>query len=87
VNGDSVKTAKMLRRGDQVTIRGEEHVRILDVVGLSDRVVRRRWPARCTSTSSPPRPDPAKVPAVTRDRGLGRPTKRELRDIRRVRGY
>jgi ribosome-associated heat shock protein Hsp15 len=86
VNGDSVKTAKMLRRGDQVTIRGEEHLRILDVVGLSDK----RGPAPVARTlyvdRSPPR-DPAKVGGVTRDRGLGRPTKRELRDIRRVRGY
>jgi ribosome-associated heat shock protein Hsp15 len=88
VNGDSVKSAKLLRRGDQVTIRGEEHLRILDVVGLSDR----RGPAPVARTlyvdRSPPRPDPAQVPGtVTRDRGLGRPTKREQREIRRVRGY
>lgn len=88
VNGDSVKAAKMLRRGDQVTVRGDEHVRILDVVGLSDK----RGPAPVARTlyvdRSPPRPDPAGVPGgITRDRGQGRPTKRELRDIRRVRGY
>lgn len=88
VNGDSVKSAKMLRRGDQVTVRADEHVRILDVVGLSDR----RGPAPVARTlyvdRSPPRPDPADRAAVpTRDRGLGRPTKREQREIRRVRGY
>ncbi len=87
VNGDSVKTAKLLRRGDQVTIRGEEHLRILDVVGLSDK----RGPAPVARTlyvdRSPPRPDPSQAGGVTRDRGMGRPTKRELRDIRRVRGY
>jgi ribosome-associated heat shock protein Hsp15 len=87
VNGDSVKAAKLLKRGDQVSIRGE-WLRILDVVGLSDR----RGPAPVARTlyvdRSPPRPDPAEVPgAPTRDRGLGRPTKREQREIRRVRGY
>lgn len=87
VNGDSVKAAKLVKRGDQVTIRGE-WMRIFDVVGLSDK----RGPAPVARTlyvdRSPPRPDPAEVPGVaTRDRGLGRPTKREQREIRRVRGY
>lgn len=86
VNGDSVKVAKMLRRGDQVTVRVEDHTRILDVVGLSDK----RGPAPVARTlyvdRSPPRPDRA-LAGVTRDRGLGRPTKREQREIRRVRGY
>lgn len=87
VNGDSVKSAKMLRRGDQVTVREGEYTRILDVVGLSDR----RGPAPVARTlyadRSPPRPDPRAAGTITRDRGLGRPTKREQRDIRRVRGY
>jgi ribosome-associated heat shock protein Hsp15 len=88
VNGSSVKSAKLLRRGDELTIRLGEELRILAVVGLSDR----RGPAPTARTlyldKSPPKPEPAAVPGmIVRDRGLGRPSKRELRDIRRVRGY
>lgn len=88
VNGNSVKSAKLLRRGDEVTIREGEDLRVYAVKGLSDR----RGPAPVARTlyddKSPPKPERVDVPGmIVRDRGLGRPTKRELRDIRRVRGY
>ena len=68
--------------------RDGEDLRVYAVVGLSDR----RGPAPAARTlyldKSPPKPEPVTVPGmIVRDRGLGRPTKRELRDIRRVRGY
>ena len=88
VNGTSVKSAKLLRRGDELTIRLSDELRILAVTGLSDR----RGPAPAARSlyldKSPPKPEPVEVPGmIVRDRGLGRPTKREQRDIRRVRGY
>ena len=88
VNGTSVKSAKLLKRGDEVSVRTGEELRILSVVGLSDR----RGPAAVASTlyldKTPARPPPVEVPGmIVRDRGLGRPNKRDLRDIRRVRGY
>ncbi len=88
VNGTSVKSAKLLRRGDELTIRLGDELRILAVTGLSDR----RGPAPVARSlyldKSPPKPEPVEVPGmIVRDRGLGRPTKREQRDIRRVRGY
>jgi ribosome-associated heat shock protein Hsp15 len=88
VNGTSVKSAKLLRRGDELTIRLGDELRILAVTGLSDR----RGPAPVARSlyldKSPPKPEAVDVPGmIVRDRGLGRPSKRELRDIRRVRGY
>lgn len=88
VNGSSVKSAKLLRRGDELTVRLGDELRVLLVVGLSDR----RGPAPAARSlyvdRSPPKPEPMAVPGmIVRDRGLGRPTKREQRDIRRVRGY
>lgn len=88
VNGTSVKSAKLLKRGDEVTVRTGEELRILAVTGLSDR----RGPAPVAATlfldKTPVKPPTVEVPGmIVRDRGLGRPSKRELRDIRRVRGY
>jgi ribosome-associated heat shock protein Hsp15 len=88
VNGTSVKSAKLLRRGDEISVRTGEELRVLAVAGLSDR----RGPAAVAATlyldKSPPKPAAVEVPGmIVRDRGLGRPSKRELRDIRRVRGY
>jgi ribosome-associated heat shock protein Hsp15 len=88
LNGTSVKSAKLVRRGDELTVRLGDELRIFAITGLSDR----RGPAPVARTlyedKSPPKPEPADVPGMlVRDRGLGRPTKRELRDIRRVRGY
>lgn len=88
VNGTSVKSAKLLKRGDEISVRMGEDLRIFAVVGLSDR----RGPAAVAATlfldKTPARPPTVEVPGmIVRDRGLGRPNKRELRDIRRVRGY
>ena len=88
LNGSSVKSAKLLKRGDEIAVRTGEELRILGVIGLSDR----RGPAGLASTlyvdRTPAKPPPVEVPGmIVRDRGLGRPSKRELRDIRRVRGY
>jgi ribosome-associated heat shock protein Hsp15 len=88
VNGGSVKSAKLLRRGDEISVRLGDELRIYAVAGLSDK----RGPAPVARTlyldKSPPKPEAVDVPGmIVRDRGLGRPTKRELRDIRRVRGY
>ncbi len=88
VNGTSVKSAKLLHRGDEVRVRIGEDLRILEVAGLSDR----RGPATSARTlyvdRTPAKPEPMTVPGeIVRDRGMGRPNKRELRDIRRLRGY
>lgn len=88
VNGTSVKSAKLVRRGDEISVRTGEELRVLAVQGLSDR----RGPAPVAVTlyidKSPAKPAAVDVPGmIVRDRGLGRPNKRELRDIRRVRGY
>lgn len=88
VGGVTAKAARSLRRGEEVTIKTGDGLRILEVLGLSER----RGPATVARTlyhdRSPPRPPPGEVPgAVTRDRGLGRPTKQDRRELRRLRGY
>lgn len=87
VGGVTAKPARPLRRGDEVTIKTGDGLRILAVKGLSER----RGPATAARTlyddKSPPRPPPDAAGVVVRDRGLGRPTKQDRREIRRLRGY
>ena len=88
VGGVTAKPARPLKRGDEVTIKTGDGLRILAVKGLSER----RGPAAVARTlyddKSPPKPPPAGVPGmIVRDRGLGRPTKQDRRDLRKLRGY
>jgi ribosome-associated heat shock protein Hsp15 len=86
VNGERVKPAHSVRPGDEVRVRDAERERIVVVT----RVVRKRVgaavAAECFVDNSPPPPPREQAVAVAvRDRGAGRPTKRERRDLERLR--
>ncbi len=91
VDGVSVKPAKSVRVGDRLEVRTPGGLRILEVAGLGER----RGPAEVARTlyvdHTPPPPPKDEtgmlVETLHRDRGAGRPNRRELRDIRRIRGY
>jgi ribosome-associated heat shock protein Hsp15 len=87
VGGESVKASKAIKPGDHVDVLTSGGPRQLEVVALADR----RGPASVAQTlyidHTPPPPKDEGMPAVTRERGLGRPTGRDLREIRRLRGY
>jgi ribosome-associated heat shock protein Hsp15 len=87
VNGDRVKPAHPLRTGDQVRVRQAGRERVVVV----SRVIRKRVGApvavECYADHSPPPPPrEAVAPAGRRDRGAGRPTKRDRREMERLRG-
>ncbi|MEV2256353.1 RNA-binding S4 domain-containing protein [Streptomyces sp. NPDC050147] len=89
VNGERVKPAYGLRVGDEVRLRhagGREHVVVVK------RLIRKRVgapvAAECyVDNSPPPPPREAVAPAGVRDRGTGRPTKRDRREMERLRGF
>ncbi|MCB9707037.1 MAG: RNA-binding S4 domain-containing protein [Myxococcales bacterium] len=89
VNGESAKPAKSVRPGDEIHVRISGWTRILVVVGLSDR----RGPATVArelyeDRSPPPPPRDESMPALPqRERGAGRPSKRERRKIEDLRGF
>ncbi|WP_371482872.1 RNA-binding S4 domain-containing protein [Kitasatospora sp. NBC_00315] len=89
VNGERVKPAQAIRVGDEVRLRQDGRER----VAVVSRIVRKRVgapvAAECFVDNSPPPPaeSGAGAPAAERDRGAGRPTKRDRREIEQLRGW
>lgn len=89
LNGARVDTAsQIVKAGDVLTIALEQQVRVLAVVGFSER----RGSATLASAlyddrSPPPVPRAADEPVgMVRDKGSGRPSKRDLRLINHAKG-
>lgn len=87
VNGDRVKPAQSVKAGDQVRLFQEGRERLVVV----SQVIRKRVGApvavQCYQDNSPPPPPREFVtPVGVRDRGTGRPTKRDRRDMERLHG-
>ncbi|MFC3576241.1 RNA-binding S4 domain-containing protein [Streptomyces yaanensis] len=87
VNGERVKPAYSVRVGDEVRLRHEGRERIVVVKRLIRKRVGAPVAAQCyIDNSPPPPPREAVAPAGVRDRGMGRPTKRDRREMERLRG-
>ncbi|MET2714954.1 RNA-binding S4 domain-containing protein [Streptomyces harbinensis] len=87
INGDRAKPAQPVKPGDEVRIRQEGRERIVKVTRLIRKRVGAPVAVECyTDHSPPPPPREAVAPAGIRDRGTGRPTKRDRREMDRLRG-
>lgn len=86
VNGERAKPSTMVVPGDEVRVRGPERDRVVEVRRL---LVKRVGAAVATTAylDRTPAPPPREHVAVAaqRDRGAGRPTKRDRRQIDRMR--
>ncbi|MFT2816601.1 RNA-binding S4 domain-containing protein [Leifsonia sp. A12D58] len=87
VNGDRAKSAQTIRIGDEVRVRSAGFDRIMVV----DRIVTKRVgaaiAAECYIDKTPPPPPREEVAMLpVRERGAGRPTKRERRELEHLRG-
>ncbi|GAA2059302.1 hypothetical protein GCM10009839_82010 [Catenulispora yoronensis] len=87
VNNESVKPSHVVRIGDEVRVRQDQRERVVVVSKLISKRVSAPAAAECYVDNSPaPPPRELSVPVALRDRGAGRPTKRERRDMDRLRG-
>jgi ribosome-associated heat shock protein Hsp15 len=87
VNGARVKPAHVVRPGDEVRVRQGDQDRIVIVTKVITKRVGAPVAAECyIDNSPPPPPREAAAPAGVRDRGAGRPTKRERRSIDKLLG-
>ncbi|MTE14648.1 RNA-binding S4 domain-containing protein [Nocardia sp. CT2-14] len=93
VNGVPVKPSHNLKPGDEIRVRVNGSERIVIVEQLITKRVGAAVAVRCMIDKSPPPPDPQLAALMPRrDRGAGRPTKRERRELDRLsetsaRGY
>lgn len=90
VNGAQAKARRLLAIGDRVEVEKGDWVRILEVKGLRDKPVPKAEARTLYEDLSPPPPrDPLdrlmRRPPVQREKGAGRPTKKERRLIERLR--
>ncbi len=87
VNGARVKPAHLVRAGDEVRLRQDGRERIVVVTQVISKRVSAPAAAECyIDHSPPPSPRETAVPVAVRERGTGRPTKRERRSIDKLLG-
>jgi ribosome-associated heat shock protein Hsp15 len=89
INGDRAKPAQHLRTGDEVRFAVEGGTPRVVVVRNPELVKRVGAPiaqAAYEDNSPPPPPPEERFFTGVRDRGAGRPTKRDRRDIERLLG-
>jgi ribosome-associated heat shock protein Hsp15 len=87
VNGIRVKPAHAVRAGDEVRLRVEGRERVVVVQQIITKRAGASVAAGCyVDNSPPPPPREEAVTVAARDRGTGRPTKRERRTMEKLLG-
>ena len=86
LNGERAKPAQAVRIGDEVRVQTDrEH--IVEVLGILTKRVAASIAQTAYLDKTPALPPRVEQPSVVyRERGSGRPTKRERRDLERLRG-
>jgi ribosome-associated heat shock protein Hsp15 len=86
INDERVKPASVVRPGDELRLRLDGRERFVIVRRIIRKRVGAAVAAECyVDNSPPPPPREALIPIARRERGAGRPTKRERRDLERLR--
>lgn len=86
LNGNPAKAAHPVQPGDTVRVRQPGFERILEVRQLISKRVGAEAASHCFTDHTPPQPDLPALGLPQRDRGAGRPTKKDRREIERLRG-
>ena len=85
INGTPAKPASSVRVGDRVEARIAQRQRVVEVAQVIAKRVGAPVATTCLVDHSPIVEREGEVPPLLRDRGSGRPTKRDRRQIDRLR--
>lgn len=86
LNDQPVKASQALRVGDVVKVRTPGWERVFEVTALLTKRVGAPVARKCYNDHSPPRPTALSAPVPRREPGAGRPTKKERRELEKLRG-
>lgn len=86
INDQPAKAASPVRVGDVVKLKAHGTTRIVEVSHVLEKRVGAPVAVRCYIDNTPAPPPQQAAPVARRDRGAGRPTKRDRRDIERMFG-
>lgn len=86
LNGARAKPAATVRVGDEIRARAHGHEQVVEVARIIDKRVGAAIAAACRTDRTPPPPAVPAAPVAVRGRGAGRPSKRERRQLDRLRG-
>lgn len=90
VNDEPAKPATKITVGDTIEARRGDHLVVYRVTGIVEKRIGAKLVENYVEDNSPPKPtrqDPMLAPpGGARERGQGRPTKKERRNIDRLRG-
>ncbi|GAC1603484.1 MAG: RNA-binding S4 domain-containing protein [Pseudarthrobacter sp.] len=86
LNGSPAKASATLVTGETVTIRMSGYERTLEVRRLIAKRVGAEAASHCFTDHTPPRPVVPALGLPQRDRGAGRPTKKDRREMERLKG-
>jgi ribosome-associated heat shock protein Hsp15 len=86
LNGPSAKPAALVKPGDTVVVRNASGEHVVEVTALLEKRAGAPVAASCYIDRTPqPAPEEVALANFTRDRGAGRPTKRDRRQLDRLR--
>lgn len=86
LNGDPTKPAHTVKPGDRISVKEPGWVKEFEVLQLLEKRVGPKVAVEAYRDHSGPRPAHLSAPVGRRDRGAGRPTKRDRRAIDRLMG-
>ena len=86
LNGSPVKPAHVVKPGDVVTVKQPGWERKFEITQVITKRVGAPIAQTCYIDQSPPKPAYLSSPMARRDPGAGRPTKKDRREIDRLRG-
>lgn len=86
INGNPVKASQSVIVGDTIRVRQPGFERILEVRRLIAKRVGAEAASHCFTDHTPERPPAPALGLPQRDRGAGRPTKKDRRDMQKLKG-